>query len=335
MHGSYDGDATPGAQVDSAVNTPPPRPPQQHEDPPRPAAEEWMAAPLVSGDTGGRDTFAALLLADQVLSQESASAHSTPTPAPLWPRARHSGHTRGTQSLSSLPSTHPLMRPLPAIADNIPRLPLSPHHPVPSQLGNIHITYSNDEFTALPSRGHVAGSPHIDDDQHERQPRQGMESTDSTISASSEAEDTVQAAPHERPRLSSDSFAAVDTYTVQESQASQLTTHLLRRRSSPMPATRRSANGGGGGGGNSVRPRDNKPKRTSQQRLIGRIKKAGVSRDPLDKKRAGEEGIAGDGYTITAGDDAVLERGRASKRARMGQGDIGLGVEGGLRSVQS
>ncbi|KAF2398548.1 hypothetical protein EJ06DRAFT_523341 [Trichodelitschia bisporula] len=48
--------------------------------------------------------FEALLLADKVLSQETATAPSTPKPRPIKHRL---GHTRNTHSLSSLPSTPP------------------------------------------------------------------------------------------------------------------------------------------------------------------------------------------------------------------------------------
>jgi hypothetical protein len=53
---------------------------------------------------GSQDSFAALLLADRVLNQENNSAPSTPTLS--RPAARtHIRHSRGVQSLSSLPST--------------------------------------------------------------------------------------------------------------------------------------------------------------------------------------------------------------------------------------
>jgi hypothetical protein len=53
---------------------------------------------------GSQDSFAALLLADRVLNQENNSAPSTPTLSRPAPRT-HIRHSRGVQSMSSLPST--------------------------------------------------------------------------------------------------------------------------------------------------------------------------------------------------------------------------------------
>ena len=62
------------------------------------------AAPALSGENSrGQNNFEALLLADKMLSQETATAPSTPTRAHA-PRSRFS-HQRGAQSMSSLPPT--------------------------------------------------------------------------------------------------------------------------------------------------------------------------------------------------------------------------------------
>ncbi|KAF1920752.1 hypothetical protein BDU57DRAFT_509191 [Ampelomyces quisqualis] len=59
------------------------------------------APPPLSSDARGQSNFEALLLADKMLSQETATAPSTPTRAHM-PRSRFSHH-RGAQSMSSLP----------------------------------------------------------------------------------------------------------------------------------------------------------------------------------------------------------------------------------------
>ncbi|KAI9881307.1 MAG: hypothetical protein M1830_005594 [Pleopsidium flavum] len=62
--------------------------------------------------TNGQDPFAALLAADQVLSGETASVPSTPIQNHT--SKVHLGHTRGTHSLSSLPTTPARSRPVTA-----------------------------------------------------------------------------------------------------------------------------------------------------------------------------------------------------------------------------
>ncbi|KAH0555777.1 hypothetical protein GP486_006279 [Trichoglossum hirsutum] len=86
-----------------------PNPPRQTETAPvtpqRPALKPTGSTRhghMSSGQEGRQDTFAALLLADQVLSQETTSAPSTPTRSrPSKPRY----HSRDHHSLSSLHST--------------------------------------------------------------------------------------------------------------------------------------------------------------------------------------------------------------------------------------
>jgi acetyl-CoA acyltransferase 1 len=111
----------------------------------------------------GQDAFAALLYADQFLSQESATAPSTPTtvrPA----KSSSIGHTRGTHSLSSLPTVQDSR---PATANGASLLPPA--------------SFSTAKLQASPSR--LRGLS------RERR----RESRDSTISAS----DTDDRAGHE------------------------------------------------------------------------------------------------------------------------------------------
>lgn len=150
-----------------------------------------MAAQLGRTPTGGEDTFAALLLADQVLSQEHASAPTTPVRRrPPPPRPSHLGHHRGSQSLSSLP-------PVPRPSELAPQIDggLLP----PAQL-------------AEPELRTVNVSVHAG--KHDRR-----HSRDSTISAS-EVEASTPPTRHQ-------STGRGDI--VQESQASQLARQILRR----------------------------------------------------------------------------------------------------------
>jgi hypothetical protein len=62
-----------------------------------------VAPPISNENSRGQNNFEALLLADKMLSQETATAPSTPTRSHA-PRSRF-GHNRGTHSLSSLQQT--------------------------------------------------------------------------------------------------------------------------------------------------------------------------------------------------------------------------------------
>lgn len=62
-----------------------------------------VPASLANQDGRGQNNFEALLLADKMLSQETATAPATPTRAHA-PRSRY-GHQRGAQSMSSLPQS--------------------------------------------------------------------------------------------------------------------------------------------------------------------------------------------------------------------------------------
>ncbi|KAH3917757.1 hypothetical protein HBI56_111830 [Parastagonospora nodorum] len=71
-----------------------------HQPTPR---QRVSRAPTLSSDARGQSNFEALLLADKMLSQETATAPTTPVRASMQ-RSRY-GHHRGAQSMSSLPQT--------------------------------------------------------------------------------------------------------------------------------------------------------------------------------------------------------------------------------------
>jgi hypothetical protein len=75
--------------------------------------------PTSTQDARGQNNFEALLLADKMLSQETATAPTTPTRAHA-PRSRF-GHQRGAQSMSSLPQTPNRRAPQPRA--EVPRTP--------------------------------------------------------------------------------------------------------------------------------------------------------------------------------------------------------------------
>lgn len=224
-HGILDGE-TP-RPLDSLLGTPLQRSDKRDGDP--------RTTPVSGARAGGPDTFAALLLADQVLSQETASAH--PTPIRARPsRPGQSGHTRGTQSLSSLPSTSSMLRPPPSRvqqasyqADTVEMA--APHNP--------------SKVSRISKRGH------------------GRESRDSTISATDGDLDTPETV--RKPSERAD--------TVEESNASQLAAHMLRR----SPALTKA-----GGVSSTIKVR-----RPSQTKLVGKIKKSGLHahRDETYEKR--------------------------------------------------
>ena len=74
-----------------------------------------------STPTTRQDPLDALLMADQILNSNPSSVPTTPTPARAL--KLNSGHTRGTQSLSSLPSTP--TRVIPLTTDELLRTPLN------------------------------------------------------------------------------------------------------------------------------------------------------------------------------------------------------------------
>lgn len=110
-----------------------------------------------SNRVGGQDPFDALLAAGQALNGEANSVPTTPT----YPRSMkpHPSHTRGTHSLSSLPTTPQRSRPL--TTENTPFTPVIRSHL------NERVSYSAPNTQ----------SPYEDRDR-------GREDRDSTISAS-------------------------------------------------------------------------------------------------------------------------------------------------------
>ncbi|KAM3089327.1 hypothetical protein ACMFMG_000931 [Clarireedia jacksonii] len=143
----------------------------------------------------GQEPFAALLLADRVLSQENNSAPSTPIisrrPEPRTPTTGR--HNRGVQSLSSLPTTPRSARPVTANSTLLPSAQFMPQSAPRS-------VYSNRTPTT-----------------QARQRRR--KSRDSTISAEDVEEIARAALEHHRRGESEE---------IQESQASQSATEMLR-----------------------------------------------------------------------------------------------------------
>jgi hypothetical protein len=137
------------------------------------------------------EPFAALILAGNVLSQENNSAPSTPMvnrrPDPRTPASRHS---RGVQSLSSLPTTPGTARPTPSHSALLPSVQFTPR---------------GSSRVIPPTAAHQS---------RERR----RKSRDSTISAS-DAEEIARAAMASYREESEE---------IQESQASQSATEMLR-----------------------------------------------------------------------------------------------------------
>jgi hypothetical protein len=161
---------------------------------PTPRSRVSRVPPPLSSDARGQSNFEALLLADKMLSQETATAPSTPTRAHM-PRSRFSHH-RGAQSMSSLPQT-----PNRRMAQPRAEVPRTPPAYIPAMVPQ----------SAPPA--HYAQKP-----THGRR-----QSSNSTITASSIDEE--------------EAYTDREEDEVQESQASQMATSMLRKApSSKMPA---------------------------------------------------------------------------------------------------
>lgn len=158
-------------------------------------------ASALSEENRGQSNFEALLLADKMLSQETATAPSTPARSHV-PRSRF-GHTRGVQSMSSLPQT-PRGRSVHALIE-IPRTPttFAPVN-VPQSAPAAHFLQNTSFAKAAHGR---------------------RESSNSTITASSVDEE--------------EAFTDREDEEVTESSASQLATSMLRR--APQGPVRSSA----------------------------------------------------------------------------------------------
>ncbi|KAF1959681.1 hypothetical protein CC80DRAFT_489789 [Byssothecium circinans] len=133
--------------------------------------------PLSNENNGGQNNFEALLLADKMLSQETATAPSTPARSHA-PRSR-SGHHRGAQSMSSLPQTpnrrshfQPdlLRTPPPFVAVNIPQSAPPAHY----QPKTVHARResSNSTITASSVDEEEAFTDREDDEVQESQASQ-------------------------------------------------------------------------------------------------------------------------------------------------------------------
>jgi hypothetical protein len=206
-----------------------------------------------SSDARGQSNFEALLLADKMLSQETATAPSTPISRAHMPRSRF-GHQRGAQSMSSLPQT-PNRRIAQPTAEGLRTPPAYIPATIPQSAPPAH-------YAQKPNHGR-------------------RQSSNSTITASSIDEE--------------EAFTDHEEDEVQESQASQMATSLLRR----APSSKMSA----------------PPPNLVQSKIFGQVKKGhGLTRSgELDKKR------------LQSSEHHVSP----AKRGRVDHG-VGLGI-GGLR----
>lgn len=244
----------------------------------------------------------AILLADKVLREETASQPYTPSRNPVKPR----GHTRGTQSLSSLPSTptRPTVR---ASAPNTLRTP-------PQSLAAIlepPMSVQQPIQARPPPPFSLATGPGAQQFA-DAQRRRRRASSDSTITASSvEGED-------ERGASGGDD--------IPESQASQAATSMLRATPVDKGGSARSSFnsinssvGGGGGGASSI--------------IQGKLSAMKVM------KSGGSSGKAADAMspekrrlTSYGSDPAMM--GSPKKKTRMTSEGVGLGIGIGNAATQ-
>ncbi len=247
--GVYDGQ-TPQI-LDSPIATP------HRPQAPRSGGEPRSATSGPTRAGGGPDTFAALLLADQVLSQGNAQAPST-VGRTRTSRPGNAGHSRATQSLSSLP---------PVFLE----VAFAPPEGTPRSI------LSKEPATLL--------RPVVHPGSQERR----RSSRDSTISASD----------RERSPEMHRSQTSKRGRVVQESEASQLAAHMLRR---PPPPT----------------PESGPARRSTQLKLQGQVKKPSVAQRSTDKtsKRPLAVGAEKLGFTFQL---------PPSKRVKTGPG-VGLGI---------
>lgn len=211
--------------------------------------------PASLSDARGQSNFEALLLADKMLSQDTATAPPTPTRVHM-PRSRFS-HQRGAQSMSSLPQT-----PNRRIAQPRAQVPRTPPAYIPTTIPQ----------SAPPA--HYAQKPAVG----------RRQSSNSTITASSVDEEE-------------EAYTDREEDEVQESQASQMATSMLRK----APTSKMSA--------------PPQPANLVQSKIFGQVKKGhGLTRSgELEKKR------------LQSSEHHVSP----AKRGRVDHG-VGLGI-GGLR----
>ena len=165
-----------------------PATPQQYRGTPK---HTPMTGRSINREHSQEPPFAALLLADRVLSQENNSAPSTPMiNRRSDPRTPANRHNRGVQSLSSLPTTPGSARPATANSTLLPSVQFTPR-----------------------AGSRVAAQTPVHQSRERRR-----KSRDSTISAS-DAEEIARAAMASYREESEE---------IQESQASQSATEMLR-----------------------------------------------------------------------------------------------------------
>jgi hypothetical protein len=188
---------SPGGPLHISTPKTSPSTPQQYRTTPKhtPATNRSSVRYVRERTQDNQEKFNALILAGSVLSQENNSAPSTPVlgrrPEPRTP----SRHNRGVQSLSSLPTTPGSGRSQHVTSNLLPSAQFSPE----------------SEARVASTLAHAVIS-------QQQQPRQRRrKSRDSTISASDNDDEIVQG----------HSFR-VESEEVQESQASQSATEMLR-----------------------------------------------------------------------------------------------------------
>lgn len=157
------------------------------------------ASALPDESSRGQSNFEALLLADKMLSQETATAPSTPARSHV-PRSRF-GHTRGAQSMSSLPQT-----------------PRGRSAHVPMEIPRTPTTFAAVNIPQSAPPAHYQQGASLAKAIHGRR-----ESSNSTITASSVDEE--------------EAYTDREDEEVTESQASQLATSMLRRAPSSSKRT--------------------------------------------------------------------------------------------------
>lgn len=199
-------------------------------------------------DLRGQSNFEALLLADKMLNQETATAPTTPNRAHA-PRSRY-GHTRGAQSMSSLPHT-------PNRGRANTHTQLQPRTPptfaavnVPQSAPPVHYQYQQKPV------------------QHIRR-----ESSNSTITASS-VDDEEAFTEHEDE---------IET-EVPESQASQMATSMLRRAAASNQSSQSSQQHP-----MSAPSHSQSASQLVQSKIFGRVKKANSRETSFEKRRLPSE----------------------------------------------
>jgi hypothetical protein len=168
-----------------------PATPQQYRSTPK--HTPMTGRSVRQGRDHNQEPFAALLLADRVLSQENNSAPSTPITSRRADPRTPNKHSRGVQSLSSLPATPRSGRPGTTDSILLPSVQFTPQ-----------------------AESHLAST------QHSRERRR--KSRDSTISASDNEE---LKHPEELARAALSSFRE-ESEEIPESQASQNAAEMLR-----------------------------------------------------------------------------------------------------------